>query len=147
MTITSQQFNTLATKKDLEKFVTKKDLKKDLEKMATKKDLKKDLEKLEEKMDEKFASKKDLSDFQKETNEKFNKAFEVFASKEDLKEIRQEMATKKDIDRILSAVDGITKQSPEFDIGFAMNQGAHDRFEKKIIKVDKRVGVIEKKLK
>ena len=133
MTITSQQFN----------------------KLATKSDLKKDLKKLEEKIDKKFATKDDLKkglkELRQETKSDLDKfaarAFDMFASKDDIKELRQEMATKEDINKILTAVDGITKQYQEFNIGFVMNQGAHDRFEEKIIKTEKRVEVIEKKLK
>ncbi|MCK5510545.1 hypothetical protein KAI65_03310 [Candidatus Parcubacteria bacterium] len=112
-----------------------------------------DLVKLEKKLEKKLASKKDLEKFatKKEIKKDFEKfairAFDTFSTKEDIKELRQEMATKEDINKILTAVDGITKQYQEFNIGFVMNQGAHDRFEEKIIKTEKRVEVIEKKLK
>ena len=128
MTITSQQFNKLSTKKDLEKLVTKRDLKKDLEKLATKDELKK----IEQKMDKKFDA-----------------AFDMFASKEDLKKLvsRDEIADVKN--EILTAIDGIARRNQDFESELAANQGAHDRFEEehiKINKIDKRVGIIEKKL-
>ena len=120
MTITSQQFNTLATKKDL----------------------KNDLKKIEQKMDEKFATKKDF--------EKFAiRAFDIFATKEDLKNLETKEEAKAAKNEILTAIDGVAKEQQDSRMERAANIGAHDRFEEKIIKVDKidkRVGIIEKKL-
>jgi len=101
-----------------------------------------DLVKLEKKLEEKLASKKDLEKFA-------TRAFDMFASKNDVKTavIESEERMTEKIDRILTAVDGITKQYQEFDVGFAMNQGAHNRFEEDIVKTNKRVTVVEKKLK
>ena len=130
MALTSQQFNKLATKKDLKKEVsklaTKEELKKEVSKLATKKDL----EKIEEKMDNKFKA-----------------AFDIFATKEDIKNLETKEESRAAKNEILTAIDNITKQYQEFDIGFTVNQGAHDRFEEKFIKTEKRIRVIEKKLK
>jgi len=121
MTITSQQFNKKLTTKD-------------------------DLVKLEKKLEKKLASKKDLKELRQEVKGDFEKfsirALNTFATKEDLKEFKKDIAedVNKKFDKILTAVDGITKKYQEFDIGFTMNQGAHNRFEK-------RIGTIEKKLK
>ena len=76
------------------------------------------------------------------TPEQFNK----IATKEDLKELKREMATKEDINKILTAVDGIAKKHQDFETEFVSNIGAHDRFEEKFIKTDKRIKVVERKL-
>ncbi|MBI2459132.1 MAG: hypothetical protein HYV53_01095 [Parcubacteria group bacterium] len=76
------------------------------------------------------------------TPEQFNK----LATKEDLKELKQEMATKEDINKILTAVDGVAKKHQNFEVEMAANVGAHERFEKKFIKTNKRVKVLEKEL-
>jgi len=134
MTITSQQFNKLATKKDLEKLATKKELKK-----------------LEQKIDDK-ASKKDLKELRQESKkdlEKFaTKAFAMFVSKEDLKESERRITEKVDekFDKILIAVDGVAKEQQDSRMERAANIGAHDRIEEDIVKTNKRVTIIEKKL-
>ena len=111
-----------ATKKDLEKFVTKEELKKEVSKLATKEEIKKDFEMFS------------------------IRAFEMFATKEDLKELRQDIASdvNKKFDKILTAVDGITKKYQEVDIGFVLNQGAHDRFEEKLLKQKKELELLKK---
>ncbi|MEA3464087.1 MAG: hypothetical protein U9R14_03370 [Patescibacteria group bacterium] len=75
------------------------------------------------------------------TPEQFNK----IATKDDLKELKEEMAAKEDINKILTAVDGIAKQHEDFKAELTANQGAHDRFEEKFIKTDKRIQVVEEK--
>ena len=119
MALTPEQFNKLATKEDLEKLASKEDLKE-----------------LKKETDKKFDA----------VDKKFDVALNVFASKEDLKELKRDMATKKDINKILTAVDGIAKKHQDFETELAANQGAHDRFEEKFIKTDKRIKVVERKL-
>jgi len=55
------------------------------------------------------------------------------------------VATKKDIDKALTAVDGIAKEHKNQRAEFASNLGAHDRFDADITDVEKRVEVVEKK--
>ena len=133
MTLISQQFN---------KLVTKKDLKKELKEFATKKELKK----LEEKMDSKFdlafdifATKKDLEKFA-------TRAFDMFASKEDLKELEKKVASKEDINRLFTLMDSIVGKHQEIETERRANIGAHDRIEEEITKTNKRVTIVEKKL-
>ena len=137
MAITTQQFNKLATKSDL-----KKDLK------ELRQESKSDLKKLRQESKKDIAGvKSDLNRLEEKMDSKFDAAFQIFATKEDLKNLETKEEAKAAKNEILTAIDGITKQYQEFDIGFAMNQGAHDRFEERIIKTEKRVGAIEKKLK
>ena len=143
MTITSQQFNKLVTKSDL-----KKDLKES--RQETKKDLKElrqesksDLEKLEQKIDKKFATKDDL----KNALEKFAaRAFNTFVSKEDLKELEKRVSSKEDINRLFILMDSIVGKHQENEAERAANIGAHDRIEADIVKTNKRVTIVEKKL-
>ncbi len=133
MALTSQQFN--------KKLATKEELKKEVSKLETK------VDKLEQKMDNKFdTAKNNLDEFREETNNEFDAAVKMFASKEDLKELRQDIASdvNKKFDKILTAVDGITKQYQEVDIGFVLNQGAHDRFEEKLLKQKKELELLKK---
>lgn len=125
MELTTQQFNKLAVKKDLEKFATKDDLKK------LRKESKSDIKKLEKKMDKKFDA-----------------AFDMFASKNDLKEAiteSEERITKK-INKIFTAVDSIAIKCQETEAERAANISAHDRIEADIAKTNKRVAIVEKKL-
>lgn len=75
--------------------------------------------------------------------------FNILATKEDIKEaiIESEERMTKKIDKILTAVDGIAKNFQKFDQELVANQGAHDRFEETFAKTDKRIEVIEDKLK
>ena len=149
MKLTSEQFNKLATKKELKNLVTKNELKKELKNLVTKNELKKELKNLATKNDLKELrqesksdlkelrqeSKSDLQELRQEMNNKFDVAFDMFASKEEAKDAKNE---------ILTAIDGITKQYQEFDVGFAMNQGAHDRFEEKLLKHEKKLELLKK---
>ena len=122
MQLTLAQFNKLATNKNLE---------------ATNKNL-------EELRQE---TKKEFKELRQEIDRKFDAAFDLFATKEDIKELRQEMATKADIDRVLNAMDMIIKKHQDFDIELTANQGAHDRFEEKFVKSDKKIEILEKQFK
>jgi len=75
------------------------------------------------------------------TPEQFNK----LATRDDLEKIREEMATKKDINKILNAVDGLTKKVVDFQAELASNQAAHDRMNFEITDVKNRVEILEKK--
>ena len=131
MAITTQQSNKKpATKDNLVK------LEKKLEKKLASK---KDLTEMEGRMDKKFATKKDLDKFAV-------RAFNTFATKEDIKESERRITEKFDekFDKILTAVDGVTNQYQAFDIGFTMNQGAHDRFEEELLKQKKELELLKR---
>ena len=74
--------------------------------------------------------------------------FDILVTKDDLKEAitaSEERITKK-IDNVLTAIDGIAHKHKSFETEMTANIGAHDRFEKKFIKTNGRVEVLEKKL-
>jgi len=58
--------------------------------------------------------------------------FDKLATKEDLKELKREVATKEDVNKILTAVDGIAHKHQSFEVEMTANLGAHDRMNKKI---------------
>lgn len=68
------------------------------------------------------------------TPEQFNK----LVTKDEFNELKTDFK-KMDgkIDKILTAVDGIAKKHKDFEIELAANQGAHDRFESRIKKLEK----------
>ena len=108
MEITSKQFNNLATRDDLN--IVKDDLN----------IVKDDLKALEKKMDKKF-----------------NKVFiDSQLTKDNIKRLEEKMATKKDTDKILKAVDGFAKKVETVEQEQTANLGAHDRFEKRITKLE-----------
>jgi hypothetical protein len=80
------------------------------------------------------------------TPEQFDKLVTKEYFEEKLAEKLEGIATKKDIDRVLSAVDGIVLKHKKFESEMAANVGAHDRFEKKLTESNGRVEVLERKL-
>ncbi len=85
----------------------------------------------------KLATKDDLKGLEKKIDKKFDAAYHMFAAKEDIKELKREIATKEDINKILTAVDGIAKKHQDFETELAANLGAHDRFETRIARLEK----------
>jgi len=75
------------------------------------------------------------------------KQFNLLATKKDLKNLRREMVTKKEFDeksdKLLTAIDGLTKKVSDFQAELTSNQTAHDRMQKYIESLDKRVTKIE----
>jgi hypothetical protein len=76
------------------------------------------------------------------TPQEFNK----LVTKDDLKELEKKLASKDDINKVLSAVDGIAKKHKDFSTELKSNQGAHDRFEKRFLKIEQRLKMLEKKV-
>ena len=76
------------------------------------------------------------------TPEQFNK----LVTKDDLDNRLENIATKEDVQKILSAVDGIAKKHKDFETELAANLGAHDRFDEKFTKTNGRMETLEKKL-
>lgn len=73
--------------------------------------------------------------------------FSILATKDDLRDLEERLDEKMDkkIDKVLTAIDGIAHKHQKFEIESAANVGAHDSFEKKFTKADKRVEILEKK--
>ena len=77
------------------------------------------------------------------TPEQFNQ----ITTKDQFNEFKDEiMDIKKDVKRILNLVDGIAEKYQENDAERTANIGAHDRIEEDIVKTNKRVTIVEKKL-
>lgn len=70
------------------------------------------------------------------TPEQFNK----LSTKKDLedleKRLKEKFASKNDVQKILNAVCGIADNHKKFDEEMTANQGAHDRFEKRITNLE-----------
>ena len=68
------------------------------------------------------------------TEEQFNK----IATKEEVNEVKEDVAeVKKDIKSLLKAVDNMTTKVEDIEHAFVSNQAAHDRFEKRLEKIEK----------
>ncbi|MEI6596884.1 MAG: hypothetical protein WCL13_01585 [bacterium] len=80
------------------------------------------------------------------TPEQFSKLVTKDYFEEKLAEKLENLATKEDVNKILTAVDGIAKKHQDFEVESAANVGAHDRFEEKFTKTNSRVKILEEKL-
>jgi len=69
--------------------------------------------------------------------------FDKLVTKEYLKEKLENIATKKDIHNVLTAVDGIAKKHKDFETELAANQGAHDRFKERLKGLEKKQGITQ----
>ncbi len=118
---------------------TKDDLKKELENVATKDDLKRFATKDDLK---RFATKDDLGNLEKKFDKMLVRQINLEGKVEGIEE---NMMTKDDKDEILTAIDGITQKHKDFDTEKTSNQGAHDRFQKKIDDHGKRINNLELK--
>jgi len=85
---------------------------------------------------------KDIKQEMDTMNNKINKlAIDYLDMKEDIKKIKENMATKDDINKILSAVDAAIGQYQEIKIEQLSNQAAHERFEADITKLKVHTGL------
>jgi len=71
------------------------------------------------------------------TPEQFNK----LATKEDLKNLEERVASKKDMDNVLAAVDSVVKKLDDIEHAFVSNLAAHDRFEKRIARIEEHLSL------
>ncbi len=71
--------------------------------------------------------------------------FNLLATKDDLKDIKEEMTTKEDTNKVLTAVDGLAKKFDNFSAEMAANQAAHDRYEDAFLDLKTRVRALETK--
>ncbi|MFH0892211.1 MAG: hypothetical protein V1867_05515 [Candidatus Falkowbacteria bacterium] len=100
------------------------------EKLLTKKDLREELGKFtEEVLVPTFVTKEDLKHFA--TKE------DLFAVKEDLKQFVTKTEFDKKTDRIIDVLDSIVKMQKDHEVERISNLAAHDRFEKRITKLEK----------
>ena len=72
------------------------------------------------------------------TPEQFDKLVTKDYLEEKLAEKLENMATKEDVDKILTAVDGIARKHQEFEVELISNQVAHDRFKTRIKQLEKQ---------
>lgn len=76
------------------------------------------------------------------TPEQFNK----LATKEDLKDFYTKSELDVKLDKILNAIDGLTKKVEVFQSELSADRNAHDRVDAELSAHDMRIGVVEKKL-
>jgi hypothetical protein len=69
------------------------------------------------------------------TIEQFNK----LATKEDLERYATTEYLDDKFDKVLTAVDGMKKKLDDIEHAFVSNQAAHDRFEKRIARIEERL--------
>ncbi|MBI2459129.1 MAG: hypothetical protein HYV53_01080 [Parcubacteria group bacterium] len=77
------------------------------------------------------------------TPEQFNKLVTKDYFEEKLEEKLKNLATKEDIDKVLTAVDGIAHKHQGFEVEMAANQGAHNRLGKNIAGHEIRIKKLE----
>ena len=81
----------------------------------------------------KLASKKKPRGLKERVNKKFDMALSNGSVKEYIKELKQKMATKSDIDRLLTAMNNFAKQLEDSKIRFAAQRRA-SALKKKILR-------------
>jgi len=70
------------------------------------------------------------------TSEQFNK----LVHKKEFTEFKGEMLEMKDdVKSLLTAIDGLTKKVDDIEHAFVSNQAAHDRFEKRIARIEEHL--------
>jgi hypothetical protein len=67
--------------------------------------------------------------------------FNQLATKEDLNDLKEELVSKTEFRQMLNALDGIAKDVKDIKCEHTVNIAAHDRFEKRITKVEKKVRI------
>lgn len=116
MTLTPEQFNKLATKEDLKKVDTR------LDNVNTR------LDSVDTRLDNVDTRLDKLAIEQIKTRE----SLKNFATKDDLN---------KKSDEILTAVDAVVKKLDVIEHAFVSNLAAHDRFEKRIARIEKHLNL------
>jgi hypothetical protein len=71
------------------------------------------------------------------TSEQFNK----LATKEDLKEFLKKEEFEEAKNEILGAVDAVIHKLDDIEHAFVSNQAAHDRFETRLVRIEKHLGL------
>jgi hypothetical protein len=70
------------------------------------------------------------------TPEQFNK----LATKQDLEKFVTKDEFNDKIDKVLTSVDGLAKKVDNFQTELASNQGAHDRMQGDIVRIEEHIG-------
>jgi hypothetical protein len=73
------------------------------------------------------------------TPEQFEKLVTKEYLDEKLDEKLSNLVSKNDFDKIMKVLDGIVKESEDHKVEHTANIGAHDRFEKRITRVEKHL--------
>ncbi len=72
------------------------------------------------------------------TPEQFNK----LATKEELREVKNDTAEiKENVQKLLTSIDGLSKNVSDIEHAFVSNIAAHDRFEERIIRLEKALKI------
>ena len=74
------------------------------------------------------------------TPEKFNQ----LATKDDIKNSEEKI--RKDVNKVLTAVDGIAKKYETTELELMSNQVAHDRFEERFVEIENDIKVVKEKV-
>ncbi len=70
-----------------------------------------------------------------------NLTIEVINVKEDLKDVKKNMATKDDMNIIITALDKMSKRYESHEIEHVSNLAAHERLQEQINEIKKKVGM------
>lgn len=65
--------------------------------------------------------------------------FNKLATKDDLKNFATKDEAREFKDEVLTAVDGVVKKLDDIEHAFVSNQAAHDRFEKRITRIEEHL--------
>lgn len=71
------------------------------------------------------------------TPEQFNK----LVTKDEFNEFKKIVATKEDMNNLYSAIDAVMCKLTNIEHAFVSNQAAHDRYEKRITRTEKELGL------
>ena len=90
-----------------------------------------DFSELIEYLDEKFGK----------VDEKFQRLFDVFATKDDLKEATEKLATKEDVNNLLTSIDAYAKKADTYFQEMVMLAHKVERHEKWIRQIAEKLGI------
>ena len=90
-----------------------------------------DFSELIEYLDEKFGK----------VDERFQRLFDVFATKDDLKEATEKLATKEDVNNLLTSIDAYAKKADAYFQEMVMLAHKVERHEKWIRQIAEKLGI------
>jgi len=90
-----------------------------------------DFSELIEYLDEKFGK----------VDERFQRLFDVFATKDDLKEATEKLATKEDVNNLLTSIDAYAKKADTYFQEMVMLAHKVERHEKWIRQIAEKLGI------
>ncbi len=65
--------------------------------------------------------------------------FNLLVTKEDLKDFYTKTEMDEKFDKVLTAVDGVAHKLDVIEHAFVSNMAAHDRFEKRLVRIEKEL--------